>query len=1186
MKRTTLYLHLAIFTLAIILSGCSGLNTLFGIGSKKDPGTTPTLIDAMVNELMQELESDSARTLTPSSLVIPGGRSLSSTERLALRTQIKAKLSTALTAEEKEQTDRIIPIMIRETSNYMYANRASLLDSSTNADLALVQIVSVAVRAAVKSAAKEGRQELVSKNEAGTAKPVETIIAEATKEAVKSITETVTDEDVKATGVGMTVQAAVAAIEQAQTVSSDKVGSVVQATVKEAVTIVSATATSTNTNRVQEMVKQVTSNAVQATVNLGTKATAETRQNVSSQVVQVAVQAVLQSAVTNTNLQDSTTATTLVETLVAGASEAMDSFNETSGEPAIVVDSAVITAAIQAAVENNAEENTGATVPAIDTANVNAIIEETRPVITTSVITATIDTATFASSAGSLVITAAPEHLAFSAAATPSTGKTVSYSWTQIQGPTLLDLGYNGTFELDIQVDQFRPGTYVFKLTATNSGGTKSASATVTLSCTFTSSVAQEAYALGISYLKSKRYDAAYLQFAKAVDALANEDESGLANSSRLWMAILQVSSLSVDPDIVDLARNKLGFIDYPQDMETLFSNRWLTSDQFYSSKRASYLTLNTDGMSTSGYIPLRFVANSSYPRVEGERLLDDGSTSYNYIDAHIKTEVLADGTIKAEHLDYTARGYFTATGTPNCYVWSGDEVPTAQLSGTGWPELATARSLYVPEATISYYDSEWQREYFPALAPRMAIPAFADTNLFKDYEDLYSSNDVTLPESLTSRYPVYNISSIMALNVIANYGSGLNSLIDSVVAGPLARFDDIITTIDSIPDNARIDLPLDLIETYVTLDETTRAIASKFATITTGELKTFGAQLLIAKTFIELMSAYDMDYNMDALKPLLTSTTAWDPETDDLVLNPECDEDGNLVADPVEEFMTTAASPLSSLSVRNTTRLATAKSTFSSALTMVQEALVILEDRVADVIDLLPGEEDPDTGEPIQMDAELLIFGLRNAGTLFGNIQTALDEDLDTAGMVSIPQELFSNPMALMVETYDWTVAGMGLKPGRLFDFVTVDGKNLGAFSPAHMFERTIDGDFAVKVNYSTEQHDPDTGEYISTILNEDPLDALSSVEAAYYEECVGLVLDLSMREFETQLHLVGDAGYLDWLGLAGPPLTLPIGSFTVYSSETSSDPEDTEWHADFEAEAAKERLMMELAIDFIAVE
>ena len=71
--------------------------------------------------------------------------------------------------------------------------------------------------------------------------------------------------------------------------------------------------------------------------------------------------------------------------------------------------------------------------------------------------------------------------------------------------------------------------------------------------------------------LKNKQYD----------EALAAFEQSGLPEAAA-YKALLKLASVSVNPAVVDAAKNCLGMHDYPSTMDALFSSGWLRG-QFYA---------------------------------------------------------------------------------------------------------------------------------------------------------------------------------------------------------------------------------------------------------------------------------------------------------------------------------------------------------------------------------------------------------------------------------------------------------------------------------------------------------------------------------------------------------------------------------------------------------------------------
>jgi hypothetical protein len=1194
-----------------LLSACSGLLGLFG---KDDPvKKTVTLADAMVDEMIAEFGSSAAAGARG---ITADGSILDDTQKAAMKAYVKAKIAAALSATEKTQTDKIISVMIKAVASYVEENGATLAETSGSADIVLVKVVAVAARAAVKSAAAEGRQDLVSTDAAtGTKKTIETVLAESTQTAVQSMMDNVKDDTIKQEAVGLTVQTAVAAMGKADTINSANLQTVIQATVKASTEAVVASSAAGNAATIQDMVKQVTSGVIQAAAALpATLATDTVKQAVVAESVNEAVKAVIKGAGTNDALKDSAFAQNLIGQVVAGASEAVQKANVGAGAGAVLNTSSLATDAAAAVTKANAEitaaGGTTAVTVVMDMTVLNAIVNETAPTIASATISALVGTGTVAAANGALTLGAAPTSLTFSASATPGTGKTaVLYSWIRTSGPTALALGDGPSFTIATDTT-FRPGRYEFQLKATNLDGVKSATATVVVNCSYAASLAQVAYAKGMFYLKQRAYDAAYLQFADSV-SLDSSVTSEIASSAKLWKAVLEISKLSIDPAIVDLAKNKFGFIDYPTTMEELFTDRWLTSSQFYTNKNYIKLTPQTAG-NTWGYIPLRFVASSAFPKIDREIQLTDGSTYYQWVDAYVATSTSADGSINADNMDGNSRGYFTASGTPNCYVYHNDSVPTSTLDANGSPVTAQASSLYADLSSAQFYNYDWIENFVPAIAPRMAMPAGIDASLFKDLWDLYpedKDDDNVLPASLQDRFPLYAIPQIVMANVVNNFGSGINGLVDAVVSGPLAKLDSVVQTIESIPDGIEIAIPLDLVQAYRTLDEKEIQLVQTYAKLNSAYLKTFAAEIMIDKCFLEMFSAYDLSYDMNKLKPMLAQFNEWDASAYDTKLKAAYDANNNGIPDPVENFFATADSPFKTMmTVRNAARLTQAKASMKKAFSLLQEALTEEEARLGNFADTLPvgGSTDAAGNKTVTYaDVAQLTNAFKNVKALFKTIELSLD----SGAAAGVPKALFSNPMALLDADYDWTAKGVAadrfeMKPAQLFATTTVGGKTVGALSPLLAFAKDANGDFLEDVDFGARvRRWSETGSSwnvpLGTFSLSDPTEAAEA--AALYEVCVDYIVEdhlqpapagyvpytdpktgenVHFQELSLKISLPLDSAYADFLGfpkgsldglglpfggpwVGGEYIADPAGGYDIFSEARTRSLAATEWES-----------------------
>ncbi|MFP4485003.1 MAG: PKD domain-containing protein [Spirochaetaceae bacterium] len=150
-------------------------------------------------------------------------------------------------------------------------------------------------------------------------------------------------------------------------------------------------------------------------------------------------------------------------------------------------------------------------------------------------------------------------------------GDTLTYVWSFEVGPSGSAISNNGITSRNSAKASFVPdvaGEYEFTLTV--SDDVLSDEDSVVVTATLTPEDAAVAFANeGIDALKDQDWDLAHSKFSLAVDA---DSTNGLA---AIGYALLDVMDITIDPEMISLAKDRLGLVGYPDSMNALFSDGW-----------------------------------------------------------------------------------------------------------------------------------------------------------------------------------------------------------------------------------------------------------------------------------------------------------------------------------------------------------------------------------------------------------------------------------------------------------------------------------------------------------------------------------------------------------------------------------------------------------------------------------
>lgn len=415
-----------------------------------------------------------------------------------------------------------------------------------------------------------------------------------------------------------------------------------------------------------------------------------------------------------------------------------------------------------------------------------------------------------ANSSVAKLITSGPVIL--TATVTNAGDKTPVYSWVQTSGPTV---ALSSSTEASVTLTPAVIGEYSFKVTAQFQGGFKKSEASVSFTVAFTDNASAKKVAEGIGFLKTQDFDAALSAF----EAAYTLDKSN--NEAVFWAAMLKLVSVSVDPDTVSLMKDRIGVARYPSKMNDVFSETWFAP--YYHTKW--------------GMVPA--ADDEDYVYVRGNVVQFVSSSVNNYISVRNVQDNNYESYLGAFEFVPNEQG-----------EWYSDYFVYNEVRYTSQPYSSDQKSIRECGATIFYTDvmklNPLSSQLLPELkaAPDWASSFLSASNVYGDGVDgkISSSSYFTL----------------LMINLISGNPDGLNTMIDSVLAGPFGeRLDSVVSLIDALPDSASVEVPIDLIQAYAG-----SSFQSEFPiTIRKAELKAVSASLQMTKSFIQLIASYNLNY-------------------------------------------------------------------------------------------------------------------------------------------------------------------------------------------------------------------------------------------------------------------------------------------------------------------------------------
>lgn len=442
--------------------------------------------------------------------------------------------------------------------------------------------------------------------------------------------------------------------------------------------------------------------------------------------------------------------------------------------------------------------------------------------------------------------------------------------------------------------------TTVFTLTVKNLGGVLSSTTTktVTINPPGTTDISADV-ATGIEAVKQHLWTAAKTAFASAL--LKNPSDA----DAKIWSAFLDLVTLSVHPQVVDLMRNRVGVADYPAKMEDLLAKEWMKA---------------TARASQPGFKAVTTFNKDGYYFIRGNIVAGGGTQShYNY---YYDPEVIGNDSYSSRSMSGVYDFVPSATGSVLVNYWN-------QSNG----DYLRAED-YATATTVSQNLVYARNYYFLGSEDLSPIPLLSPVEGFERLDIVPAGTPAT-----PAPYGAADYMRLLVANVFSRNPLGFNAFVDQVATGPFgASLDSILARLTSLGDAERTLIPVDLVD-QITSRFGMNAASLAPVTIGKPELLLLAANLKMMKSFVQYLSSVNFDYPIS--QALVDGISKPD--------HPDANGDGQ---DDYTHAVYTASPGFYFSNVlrdRDTAARAASKATFLSALDNVSSSLNLYKTLVAD---------------------------------------------------------------------------------------------------------------------------------------------------------------------------------------------------------------------------------------------
>jgi len=307
------------------------------------------------------------------------------------------------------------------------------------------------------------------------------------------------------------------------------------------------------------------------------------------------------------------------------------------------------------------------------------------------------------------------------------------------------------------------------------------------------------------------------------------------SDANKIYYALTEFATLSVDSTIVEIMRNKLGVTSYPATLNALFNSEW-AKDKSQTALGGSWAKPYPRYKSYSIYKPKKDV-NGEYIRVSGTR-----TNTYSYSSSIQYLSFIFDGSEWWDAWSYSDykkdySGTYLTNVTPDengsylIYKYSMSNVSASFYYSVNWSDT---NYKAVPGEAI--------------ILPELAIPSWVTS------QDSYKSTLIGTTLSFESWRKLLNA------NIVTNNGTGLNDTIDQLLSAVHKKSESIKNIVDSLGDETAMLEP-----SFLTSLNLTYLLGEDAFEISKTEMNLLTSALEGIDALLHFMASYDLRANLKA---------------------------------------------------------------------------------------------------------------------------------------------------------------------------------------------------------------------------------------------------------------------------------------------------------------------------------
>ena len=340
----------------------------------------------------------------------------------------------------------------------------------------------------------------------------------------------------------------------------------------------------------------------------------------------------------------------------------------------------------------------------------------------------------------------------------------------------------------------------------------------------------------GHKALKDKDYDVALAYYEAAYK------ENGSDSKAITYSTLAKVAKISIEPDVVNLFRNRFGFKDYPNELNALLSSDWWESYpseywewDYYDPKNDRYVY----------WLDTWYVNSNEYPEVTK---VGYHYSTWGYVLASTNPRYEADGSIEDWYYDEDLDEYVS--------WYDEDDVES------GYYEGIDSEGYYYHSYTYTFVTAtKRNREVDDMLFPGLEVPVW----LKGKSSSIYSGTLVDgAPGAET--WPI-----LLLANLLDKNTNGLNGLLDETIAGVFGNsFNEACARVDKLKGKGAITLDEEFLQAL-----NLGNLVDEYDKIGWMELNAYLSFMTAIKASLEWIASYDWNTNLNFLK------FAWGTEED-----------------------------------------------------------------------------------------------------------------------------------------------------------------------------------------------------------------------------------------------------------------------------------------------------------------